>query len=77
MATVLSTMVATPWACATSATAARSTMLPAGFPMLSTNTAFVRSSISLARSSGPSPSAKRTSIPSCGSMWAKSVYVPP
>ena len=73
VATVLSTMVAIPRERAMSAMAARSTMLPAGLPMLSQNTALVRSSISAARSSAPSPSAKRTSIPREGSVWANSV----
>ena len=73
VATVLSTMVAIPWARARSETAARSTMFPAGLPMLSQKIALVRPSMSFARSSGPSPSAKRTSIPMPGSVCAKSV----
>ena len=73
VATVLSTMVAMPWLCAMSATAAKSMMLPAGLPMLSQNTALVLASTSFSKSAGLSPSAKRTSMPCFGSMCANSV----
>jgi hypothetical protein len=70
VATVLSTISGTPCACATFATASMSVMLPSGLPIDSTNTAFVRSSISLPKESGSRWSAKRVSIPNCGRVCA-------
>ena len=73
VAEVLSTISGTPCAWAMSASASRSTMLPAGLPMDSQNTAVVLSSISFAIASALSSSAKRTSIPWRGSMCLNSV----
>ena len=71
VATVLSTMRGTPSAWATAATASRSTMLPAGLPMVSQKTARVFSSMSGAIDSARSSTAKRVSMPRVGSTWAK------
>ena len=71
VATVLSTMSGTPAAWATAATASRSTMLPAGFPMDSQKTARVFSSMSGAIDSARSSTAKRASMPRVGRTWAK------
>ena len=77
VATVLSTINGTPAACATSATASRSTTLPAGLPMVSQKTAQVRSSISASMESASSSAANRASMPRVGSTWAKYVNVAP
>ena len=68
---MLSTIRGTPAWWATAATASRSTMLPAGFPIVSQNTAQVSASISGPMDSARSSAAKRASIPSVGSTWAK------
>ena len=70
VATVLSTMSGTPTSCAASAHARRSTTLRLGLPSDSTNTARVFSSARRAIDDGSLPSAKRTSMPNCGSVCA-------
>ena len=52
-------------------------MLSFGLPIVSANTRRVLSSARRATASGSSGSAKRTSMPYCGSVWAKRLYVPP
>jgi len=59
------------------ANASISTILPAGLPMDSQNTALVLSSISPSMASTVSFQAKRQSMPSWGSMCLNSVWVPP
>ncbi|MNZ30858.1 hypothetical protein D3C78_481440 [compost metagenome] len=70
VATVLSTISGTPWRCAASASACRSTMLPAGLPIDSQNTALVLASISASSAATSSWAAKRTSMPWRGRVWA-------
>ncbi|MNP54208.1 hypothetical protein D3C76_1487450 [compost metagenome] len=70
VATVLSTISGTPWRCAASARACRSTMLPAGLPMDSQNTALVRSSISASSAGMSSWAAKRVWMPKRGRVCA-------
>ena len=77
VATVLSTTSGRPWRCATSASAARSGMLPAGLPTLSQKTARVPASIIRSTSEAESEAAKRPAIPMRGSVWASSVWVVP
>ncbi len=77
VATVLSTISGTSCACAMSASASMSTMLPAGLPIDSQKTAAVLSSMCFAMASALSSSAKRTSMPCRGNMCRNSVYVPP
>ena len=77
VAAVLSTISGRPCACAASAQARRSTMLSFGLPIVSANTRRVLSSVSRATASGSSGSAQRTSMPYCGSVCAKRLYVPP
>ena len=68
--TVLSTISGTPCACAIFAKASTSATLPDGLPTVSMKIALVRSSMSLSNEAGSSPSAKRVSMPNCGSVWA-------
>ena len=71
---MLSTISGTPCACAIAAMALpMSVMLPRGLPIDSTNTAFVRSSISWLERRRVAVMAKRAWMPNCGSVLREQV----
>ena len=75
--TVLSTIKGTPWACATSATAAISSTVRLGLPMLSAKTARVLGCIAAAKAKGSLASTKVVSIPKRFRLTASMVTLPP
>ena len=77
VATVLSRMNGSPWACAAADQASRSMTLSAGLPIVSPKTSRVLSSTYFARSSGFAGSTNLASMPNCDSVLAKSAKVPP
>jgi hypothetical protein len=74
---VASTISGTPTACASSATALRSTISRAGLEHVSQKKARVLSSAAAAKALGSVASTKRTSMPNLGRMSLNIVYVPP
>ena len=75
--TVLSITSGTPWACATSATAAMSSTVRLGLPRLSAKTARVFGRIAAAKASGRVASTKLVSMPNFARFTASMVTVPP
>ena len=75
--TVLSITSGTPWACATSATAAMSSTARLGLPMLSAKTARVFGRIAAAKASGEPASTKVVAMPSFSRLTASMLTVPP
>merc|ERR1712070_862160 len=74
---VLSTITGTPASCATLQIASKSGTLYLGFPIVSTYTAFVFSSIAFLKSSGLSPDTNFVVTPSRGINTLNWLYVPP